>query len=117
MSVALVDALERDAGSIAADVVVLMEERHPDLFKRYGDTGKARCLEDTEYHVRHLAAAVDADDPDEFGRYRRWLSDLLGPRGVPAEDIEANFSTLAEVLAARYGSSADPARSFLKGRA
>lgn len=116
MTAALVEALERDATSIAADVVVLMEQRHPDLFKRYGETGRARCLEDTEYHVRHLAAAVDSNDEDEFRRYRDWLVDLLEPRGVPAEDIDANLATLGQVLEARYGEGAELARSFLVSR-
>lgn len=112
----LVAALECDAVAIAVEVVDLMEQRHPDLFTRYGETGRVRCVEDTEFHIRHLAAAVDSNDQDEFRRYRRWLTDLLEPRGVPAEDIDANLSTLGEVLGARYGRSAAKARSFLADR-
>ena len=107
--------LEDEASSIATDVVAFMEDRNPDLFKKYGKSGRARCLEDTEYHVRHLAAALDAEDASEFSRYRGWLIELLEPRGVPVADIDANFSALGEVLQARYGRTAKTARSFLGG--
>lgn len=90
-----------------------MTRAHPELFARYGPIGKERCLEDTAFHVRHLAAALDAGDPEEFVAYRRWLVDLLVPRGVPETDITSNFAALAEVLRQRYGSDADVAVSLL----
>ena len=110
---ALVTALERDADAIATEVLQRMTSTTPEMFERYGDVGKVRCYEDTVFHVRHLAAALDTGEQAEFAAYVRWLTDLLVPRGVPEADIEANFSALADVLKDRYGDAADTAVSFL----
>jgi hypothetical protein len=61
---------------------------------------------DTIHHLEALAAALDVGDPEEFKAYSRWLVKLLEPRGVPADDVRANFRAIGEVLEERLGAEA-----------
>ena len=67
-------------------------------------------------HLRYLAAAIDSEDPDEFAEYRSWLVGMLGARGIPESEIDANFAAIAEVLTARLGDDAAPAVTMLRAR-
>jgi hypothetical protein len=107
------EELRRNAEVLAEAVVQSMQAAHPRLFSRYGDEGHRRCAEDTRFHLEHLAAALDIDDPGEFLAYRKWLSVVLGARGIPEADIDSNFATIASVLAERYGQAADVAVRLL----
>ncbi|MEA2587433.1 MAG: phycocyanin beta chain [Actinomycetota bacterium] len=91
--------LRGNAGMLAEAVVQSMQAAHPRMFSRYGAEGHRRCTEDTRFHLEHLAAALDIDDPGEFLAYRRWLSVVLGARGIPEADIDSNFAAIASVLA------------------
>jgi hypothetical protein len=109
-----VAAVLRDHADVLAEAVVQeMQAAHPRLFSRYGAEGPRRCADDTRFHLEHLAAALDIDDPAEFGAYRRWLGVVLGARGIPETDIDANFAAIASVLAERYGEAADAAVRLL----
>ena len=103
--------LERDADELARQAVQVLQERG--VFERYGPGGLAKCYQDTLFHLDYLRAALETNDPEEFGQYRVWLQDLLRPRGIPVEHIDANFQALSEVLLARYGDAAAPAIALL----
>ena len=110
---ALAAELRDNAAMLAGAVVQNMQAAHPRLFARYGAEGQRRCAEDTRFHLEHLAAALDIDDPDEFLAYRRWLGVVLGARGIPETDIDSNFGSIASVLVERYGEAADIAVRLL----
>lgn len=110
---ALAAKLRRNADMLAEAVVQSMQAAHPRMFSRYGAEGHRRCAEDTRFHLEHLAAALDIDDHGEFLAYRRWLSVVLGARGIPEADIDSNFATIASLLAGRYGEAADVAVRLL----
>ncbi len=119
----LVKYLESNAEALATEITERMQDERPELFQRYRDRslGKSRdpsewCKEDTVFHLRHLAAALDTDDANEFLEYRSWLLQLLVPRDIPEEDIDANFDAMAEVLTSRLGDEAGPAISMLTVR-
>ena len=123
MSSSLVEYLESNVEGLAAEITERMEREHPELFARYRARalGKGRdpaewCKEDTAFHLRHLAAALDSDDPQEFREYRSWLVRLLKPRGIPEKDIDANFCAMADALTSRLGDKAEPAISILNVR-
>jgi hypothetical protein len=109
----LAAALRDNADALAEAVVHNMQAVHPRMFLRYGAEGHRRCAEDTRFHLEHLAAALDIDDPGEFLAYRRWLGVVLGARGIPEADIDSNFATIASLLAERYGEAADVAVRLL----
>jgi hypothetical protein len=120
MKMPLAKYIDSNVDALAAEVTQRMETERPELFQRYRNrsTGEARdpaewCKEDTAYHLRHLAAALDTEDREEFQEYRSWLVQLLAVRGIPEEDIDANFEAIAEALTERLGDEASPAISLL----
>src|SRR6266446_1347746 len=66
-----------NAGLLAETVVEAMRAAHPEMFSRYGAAGRRRCLEDTQFHLEHLAAALDVDDPGEFLASRAFFVNLV----------------------------------------
>ena len=115
----LCEAMLRDASLLAQQVVERMERTDPDIFQKYrvnrtGRDAREWCAEDTIHHLEHLSAALSVGDADEFSEYRSWLVRMLGARGIPEHDIDANFHALADVLGERYGPGAEYAVSFLR---
>jgi hypothetical protein len=91
---------EKDALALAiADA--LYRER-PELAARYGEAGRAKCVQDMRYNVEHLAPAVALDDPAMFGGYARWLASLLTARGIPAEEIERSLVLTRAEIGVRF---------------
>jgi hypothetical protein len=84
---------------IANATTSLLYARTPSLTQKYGDHGRARCLQDMRYTVEHLAPAVAMADPGLFAQYARWLVQLLAPRNVPLDDVRASLSAMRAVLA------------------
>ena len=104
----------RGASALIAEAVVeAMDAARPDMLARYGASARRRCVEDTRFHLEHLAAALEVGDPGEFLAYRRWLGVVLAARGIPEEDVDANLAAIASVLAERYGESAGAVAAFL----
>lgn len=123
MSTSLPDYLESNVEVLATEVTRRMEDEQPELFRRYRDRSGAEvkdpaewCREDTAFHLRHLAAALESEDAEEFVAYRSWLVGLLGARGIPEVDIDANFKAIGDVLTARLGDDGEPAVSILRAR-
>jgi hypothetical protein len=122
MSPPIASFIESNLDALADEITRRMEQERPELFRRYRDRSRGGrdaaewCKEDTAYHLRHLAAALDSGDPDEFRGYRAWLVHLLTSRGIPEEDIDVNFSAIADVLSERVGDEAAPAVDMLAAR-
>jgi methanogenic corrinoid protein MtbC1 len=101
--------LNRDAGqaiaaqrrALAEAVVSRQYRLQPGLRERYGEGGQARCVQDTEYHLAYLAAAVTYSSPALFTDYVAWARAVLAAYGVGTEDVEANFACLRDVLGER----------------
>ena len=73
----------------------------PELLAKYGERGRAHCLQDMRYNLQHLAGAVELGAPELFAGYVRWLEHLLRVRNVPAEDIRHTLEEMDAVLSAR----------------
>ncbi len=91
----LIDARRR---ALAEAVVARQYERQPGLRERYGEAGRAKCVEDTEHHLACLAAAVAYSSPALFADYAAWAKAVLAAFGVAPEDAEANLACLRDVL-------------------
>lgn len=115
MSEGIVAALEKDLHELAEAIVVRMERAKPNLYDRYGPQAKDRTAEDVKYHLQHLEAALDIEDPQAFVDYREWLERVLLPRGILMEDIELNWDAMIDELRSRYGEKADLAVEYLEG--
>ncbi|HZG44272.1 MAG TPA: hypothetical protein VEY93_15085 [Longimicrobium sp.] len=88
-------------GEIARAVTDAMYRENPGLLARYGERGRAKCLQDMRYNLEHLAPAVELDDPPCFVRYVAWCDDLLRSRGVPTRDLARSLELMEGELRAR----------------
>src|SRR5262245_12304032 len=94
-------ALEDRRQALAEEAVARQYERRPALRQRYGEVGRAKCVQDTAYHLAHLTGALAADSPALFDDYLLWARDLLAARGVGPEDVAENLACLRDVVAER----------------
>jgi methanogenic corrinoid protein MtbC1 len=83
---------------LARDIVERHWHLRPALAQRYGEKGRARCLEDARYHLRYLSEAVGAREPALFVHYVTWAKTMLLARGIPVEDLVANLEVMLDVL-------------------
>ena len=51
-------AIHSGRRAISEAVVERQYALRPELRDRYGERGREKCIEDTEYHIDHLSAAV-----------------------------------------------------------
>lgn len=72
---------------LAIAVTQTLYSERPELLQRYGEAGRLKCLQDMRYNLEHLAPAVALMEPQLFARYVAWLRDMLGARGVAADEI------------------------------
>src|SRR4051794_23185898 len=86
--------IEAQRRALAEAVVARQYELQPGLRQRYGDGGQAKCVQDTEYHLSYLAAAVTYSSPALFSDYIAWAKAVLAAFGVGAEDVERNLLCL-----------------------
>jgi len=90
-----------DINALAGAVTARHYEAQPDLLARYGEAGRAKCLQDAGYHLSYLADAVSASSPSLFTDYVGWAKVMLGARGVPAADLSRNLAVMREVVRER----------------
>lgn len=88
----------------AAMLAAAVTERHyaaaPERVARYGEAGRAKCLEDAGYHLAYLAQAIASGEPALFRDYVAWARAMLAGRKVSAQELARNLDVLREVLSA-----------------
>ena len=91
---------EKDALALA--IAEALYRERPELAAKYGDAGRAKCVQDMRYNVEHLAPAVALGDPAMFAGYARWLLSLLTARGIPAGEIERSLALTHAEIGGRF---------------
>jgi hypothetical protein len=81
--------LDSDRAQLAEAVTSRQYEAQPELAARYGEAGRARCLQDANYHLSYLADAVAASSHALFSDYIGWAKVMLEARGVPRQTCPA----------------------------
>jgi methanogenic corrinoid protein MtbC1 len=100
---------------LAREIVERHWQFRPGLEQRYGDKGRARCLEDARYHLRYLSEAVGAREPALFVHYVTWAKTTLLARNTPVEDLVANLEVMLDVLRKELPTSMQiPAVDYVK---
>lgn len=79
--------------------VIFVDDRT--LLERFGEVGRAKCLQDMRYCLEHLAPAVALNDPSLFARYVLWLENLLAVRGISSRDVRRSLEVTQALLAER----------------
>ena len=90
--------IEAQRRALAEAVVARQYQLQPGLRERYGEGGRAKCVQDTEYHLAYLAAAVTYSSPALFCDYIAWAKAVLAAHGVGPEDVAGNLVCLRDVL-------------------
>jgi hypothetical protein len=110
---AIIELLQRHGRGISQRV---LEEQYRDPFwtERYGSRGRRHADEDSDFHLRYLARALQHGDPGVMVRYARWLRDVLASRGMCTRHLAENFRLLAEGLEAMHWSGGETAVAFVR---
>lgn len=87
---------------LARAITEALYARRPDLFERYGEAGRGKCVQDMRYNLEHLAPAVALQDPSLFALYARWLGGMLRARGIPADDVRHSLQVMLETIALHF---------------
>lgn len=90
--------IESQRRTLAESVVASQYELQPGLREKYGEAGRGKCIQDTEYHLSYLGAAVTFSSTALFEDYMRWAAAVMAAYGVGTEDVERNLICLSEVL-------------------
>jgi methanogenic corrinoid protein MtbC1 len=100
--------LDSDRAQLAEAVTSRQYEAQPELAARYGEAGRARCLQDANYHLSYLADAVAASSQALFSDYIGWAKVMLEARGIPAADLSRNLLIMSEVVGERMPAEMKP---------
>lgn len=110
---ALAAILEREGVALSRQVLQDMY-RDPFWQERFGSRGRLHADEDSAFHLRYLARALDTGDADVMARYARWLREVLASRGMCTRHLAENFRLLAAAIAARDWPDTALAVSYLQ---
>lgn len=110
----MIENLTRDEATLVTEIVEKMESADPELYRTYGPEARKRTLEDTAFHLQHLAGALAVNEPGVFRDYKAWLHEMLTARGIDVRHIDLCWRAIEDVLVARYGEEAYTAVRFLR---
>lgn len=100
------EELRLEQSAVAKALVDRQFASRPELERRYGAAGRAKCLQDANYHLAYLADAMNAGDPALFADYVGWAKVMLGKRGIPADDLARYFELTRDVVEERFKGAA-----------
>ncbi|HEV2130044.1 MAG TPA: hypothetical protein VGR27_03020 [Longimicrobiaceae bacterium] len=95
------EALLARKEELARAITEALYAEMPDLMEKYGESGRAKCLQDMRYNLEHLAPAVALGEPALFARYVAWLRDMLGARGIPADEVRRSLELTQDFVRVR----------------
>lgn len=92
------DALLARREDLARAITEALYAEMPELTAKYGDRGRAKCLEDMRYNLEHLAPAVALGEPTLFAGYIVWLRDMLDARGIAMDEVRRSLELTEAVV-------------------
>lgn len=106
--------IDEHRAELAHRAVEAQYAAHPELLARWGERGKALCLEDTGHTLAHLAQALAWGEPTLFEDYVAWARVLFRGLSIPESDFRRNLETLGRILQEELGpEKASPALGIL----
>ena len=91
-------AIDASRRAISEAVVERQYALNPELRDRYGERGREKCVEDTQYHLAHLSGALLASSPALFEDYIGWASGVMSVASVRTEDLRDNLTCMRDIL-------------------
>lgn len=92
------ERLFQESGDLADKITEKQYLRQPDLLERFGENGKIRTKQDSQYSLNYLAESVLVQSPGLFTHYIAWLKVLLEGYKVSPEDLAINLNLIKETL-------------------
>jgi MerR family transcriptional regulator, light-induced transcriptional regulator len=92
------ETIEARRTELAEAIVDRQYRVQPELVTRYGEIGRAKCLQDTMHHLSSISSAIALSTPETFVDYVTWVRSLLEARNIPAEDLALNLACVRDVL-------------------
>jgi MerR family transcriptional regulator, light-induced transcriptional regulator len=90
--------IDRARDTLAEAITARHYELQPELAARYGEAGRAKCLQDARYHLSYLSEAIRTNLPSLFADYVAWAKVMLEARNVPAADLSRNLEVMRDTL-------------------
>lgn len=90
-------------------IVAQMYARRPQFEQLYGARGRSKCLQDTHYHLQHLAEALATGAPQLWLEYLAWAKITLAARHIPPDDLLFNLEVMREVVPSQLPAEAGAA--------
>jgi signal transduction histidine kinase/methanogenic corrinoid protein MtbC1 len=91
-------AIDAQRAALAEAIVARQYALQPDLERRYGPTGKDKCIQDTKYHLSYLSAAIAVSSPALYADYLDWARTVMTAHGIRDEDLVDHLACTQEVL-------------------
>jgi signal transduction histidine kinase/CheY-like chemotaxis protein len=98
LDVAISRAIHSRRRALSEAVVERQYALRPELRDRYGEPGREKCVEDTEFHLAHLSAALLASSPSLFANYISWAGAVMAAANIRLEDVRENLACLRDIL-------------------
>lgn len=97
----IAEAIRAARGQVADAVTREFFDRHPDWRERYGARGVKLGVEDAEFHLDFLAAAIESGSLAPFEDYAQWTARMLAARGIEPRFVAENLEQIGGALRAR----------------
>ena len=86
-----------------ADLIVAEQwVRNPQFKDRYGDAGRAKCVQDVKYNLSYLAQAITSDSPPLFATYIDWVKTLFQGLKIPTHELSESLEITGHILQQRF---------------
>ncbi len=92
------EIIDGNRARVAEAAVALQYELQPELARKYGEGGHAKCVQDVNYHLSYLVEALSTSSPALFADYVAWARVLLAGLGIPERDLVTNLECLRNAL-------------------
>lgn len=83
---------------LAETIVARQYSRQKELWKPYGEAGRARAVRDARDHIEFLASAVGLDEPALFIDYFAWCKVVFHHRALPDSALGSTLECTREVI-------------------
>jgi methanogenic corrinoid protein MtbC1 len=104
-------AIREQQKSLAEAIVARQYENQPEVWKTFGEPGRAKSVRDTGYHLTYLVESLDAEDPALFNEYLAWVKVLFAGLKFRDDVVPITLEFTRQVLDKELASQLKPAAS------
>ena len=92
---------------LATSVTKQLYDVHPQWEQRFGEMGRARCMEDTMHHIDYLAEAIRYESQSLFDQYLQWVENVLFARDIDTADLKRSLEILNQAITLHFEDSSE----------